>query len=245
MDERKLYERMDISRDREEAGPFSFFEADLSRLIHHANTKSFGIVTAFRRGEDNEHPVDVLRRNRKNNKELLQHLSSHKMGPIMLKGHWPEAPKGMDYKDAEAKGMLKKASEESFFVPKPDHMSHSEFHGHMVNAMHKYNQDSVIVGDDKGNVACHNRDGSSTPYGKGMPLNKMANAYSAMRKSSGKGRFGQDKKPKGTPQSEPNKFVFEGCARPTGMLSAQAFIKSGLNWFGSVTEQENLPPFIK
>lgn len=131
----------------------SLNEASLHRAHQHAEKQghnSFGIVTA--------HRADASpKENKKNMKELKDHLRSLGHGYIRMKGHW----------DGNA--------EPSLFVP-----GLSRHHAEKIR--HKYDQDAVIHKGPESDHAVHllTRDGDSHDLGKFHP-HKIAHAYSSIK----------------------------------------------------------------
>jgi hypothetical protein len=186
-------------------------EAGLSRLW--AKTREpFAIITAFRddpsRGAC---PAARLRANRQMNKKLLSFLNSNRMGAYKLIGHWEEAPEGLSYAQAKARGLTQDVTEESFMVPKPKDMPENEFRGAMVALMRAYKQDAIVYGDGT-SVMLIFQDGSTSGLGSKPSFNRVAQAYSQLRSRPG------------VP------FVFEGVAAPINVTSRQAFDSLGLLW---------------
>jgi hypothetical protein len=186
-------------------------EAGLSRVW--AKTKEpFAIITSFRddpsRGST---PAARLKANRQMNKKLLSFLNSNRMGAYKLIGHWEEAPEGMSYAQAKARGMTQDVTEESFMVPKPKDMPEEEFRAAMVSLMRAYKQDAIVYGDGT-SVMLIFQDGSTSGIGSKPSFNRVAQAYSQLRNRPG------------VP------FVFEGVAAPINVTSRQAFDAIGLYW---------------
>lgn len=176
-------------------------EAGLARLW--SKTKEpFSILTAFR----NEY---TKKQNIQRNKELIRWLNANKMGAYRLIGHWREAPEGMSYEQAEREGKLTDVTEDSLMVPKPEDMPLNVFREVMVDIMQKYGQDAVVFGDGQ-KVMLLYRDGTTDVIGKKPAFNKIAQAYSQLRKK---------------PEVP---FVFEGVAVPVNSLSCWAFKTLGL-----------------
>jgi hypothetical protein len=241
------------------------YEAGLSRVITHAQDHSFAMISAFKEKpkDSNEHPLVTLRRNRDNNKKLLQHLNTHGMGPVLVSGHseeWDKEKYPTRDHAAKAKAITKTGREESFYVPKPHAMPHAQFHQHMLNAAKAHNQDSVLVGQGKSHVKLWDphsgkeitkkdpKDPSKQiPYfDKGeLNLNHIADYHSYMRKE-GRGRelkAPSDGKhirnaslPKEPKSKKATTFAFEGVAYPTTGFDRMAFNALGLCWFNESGE---------
>lgn len=184
--------------------PGTLDEASLSRLWRHTEDP-FAIITAFR-------DKYSLKQNRDRNRQLLSTLNSMGMGPILLTGHWAEAPPGMDYQTAKQQGATTDVEEDAFFVPKPHDMDPEEFRLQMTLAMKMYDQDAIVFSDDEATYLLFNDSSRSKFDNKRPTFNKVNQAYSNLRK-----------KP-----SVP--FVFEGTRQPGNIMGRMAFDKIGLAW---------------
>lgn len=182
-------------------------EAGFSRVLGHIGSGGFALLTAFR------HEYD-LKTNRLRNQALLSSLSSLRMGPILVTGHWEEAPSGADWKAAKAAGRTTDVVEESFFVPCPRDMPQEDFEKVVHGMGNRFEQDAVLFGrDGKGYLI--DKGGTRTDIGS-LGVGKISQGYTAMRKSPGR------------------RFTFEGTARPAGALSAQLFKSIGLCYMGPI-----------
>ena len=202
-----LISKVEEQRGREPEKPAwgSLDEAGFSRVLGHIGQRGFAIITAFRGEFD-------LATNRKRNNSLLGTLNSMKMGPILMTGHWDEAPAGMDWDAARKQNLTKDVVEESYFVPCPATMTQEHFEAAMHALGNSFNQDGVLVGSD-GNAFILLKDGSKVKAG-GLNVGGIAQAYTTMRKRPGR------------------RFTFEGTARPAGAISAQVFKAIGLRYVG-------------
>lgn len=170
---------------------FQVNEAGLSRLIAHSETKPFAMISAH---TSRNSPAE----NREKTGQLLSKLKGHKMGPILTRGHWT----GEDGKQT---------TEDSFFVPKPHHLSDDEFEHHLTSHMHHFNQEAVLFGHPEKGVWLKKKDGSTEHIGKKLTLGNIGPSYSQVKGTK-------------TP------FVFEGAASPGNLLEAIRHSSYGLDW---------------
>lgn len=180
-------------------------EAGFSRVLGHIGQGGFALLTSFR------HEYDI-KTNRLRNQALLASLSTLRMGPILVTGHWEEAPKDMDWKAAKAAGKTIDVVEESFFVPCPKDMAQKDFEQVIHGMGNKFEQDAVLFGRD-GRGYLIDKGGTRTDIGS-LGVGKISQGYTTMRNMPGR------------------KFTFEGTARPHGAMSAQLFKVLGLCYVG-------------
>lgn len=199
MTEHPLNQGMGLNR------PGNLDEAGLSRVVSHSKKRPFAVITAFRDRFN-------LKTNRSRNRNLLSVLQRDKMAPILLNGHWAEAPEGVAYADAKPEDLVD-VREESFFVPMPDEMEFPAFEKAMTTAMNGFQQDAVVLGTPGDGAWLKFRGGSVEKLGN-LTVGKIAQAYSEMRNNS------------------KTTFVFEGTSRPSGMASSMGFRSLGLSWYG-------------
>ena len=114
-------------------------EISLNRLISHVNkegkTKSFGIITAFRKSNN-------LKTNLSLNKQLESDIKSLQLGFFKLIGHWNECTDDTyDYKDCPDK-LKKDTIEITLFIPNINKKSLSIL-------TKKYNQDASIYSGEE------------------------------------------------------------------------------------------------
>jgi hypothetical protein len=180
-------------------------EAGFSRVLGHIGQGGFALITAFR----HDYSMKV---NRQRNQALLSGLSAMKMGPVLVTGHWEEAPTGMDWLAAKAAGKTVDVVEESFFVPCPKDMDQKDFERILHGMGNKFEQDSVLFGrEGKGYVI--DLGGTKRDIGS-LSVGTIAKGYTTMRNMPGR------------------KFTFEGTSRPHGTTSARLFELLGLRYVG-------------
>lgn len=199
--------------------PFGYIkEAGLHRLITRVNVKDFAIGSAWR----NKYPRSE---NKVRQRQLHDMIKSQGMGRYRLVGCWRETPDGVSY-DAD-KEELADLVEDSVLFIRPDDMERGEFIEFVVEVCKNFNQDTVIIGLDKGgeqeyistskksddqresvpntNVYLYDKQVDRTKVGDKHTVNQIAQAYSRMR--------GKENIP----------FVFEGILHPINNMSRQRF----------------------
>ena len=147
-------------------------EASLNRVLQHVqqqkNTKSWGIITAYR-------GLNTPTQNRELNKQLEKDLRSKGLGFFKVEGRWRECSDDtINYHNCP-EDKLKDSIEESMFIP---NISIKDAH----ELGNKYNQDSVLYSGEqtKGNAFLLYRDGHAENVGKIHP-DTIQQAYSKMK----------------------------------------------------------------
>lgn len=180
-------------------------EGSFNRLLDRMKNNDFAIITAYRANFSKKE--NILR-----NRKLRGILNNYKIGVHQLVGHWQEAPKGVDYKDAK-KSELTDSVERSYMVAKPDMMSDEEFKKIIMQCMTIDNekQDGAVY--KKGNVyyILYNN-GEEEEIGTKMTLNKISQAYSQYVKKTD------------------IPFVFEGYEEPSTNVGKQMYSKHNILW---------------
>ena len=181
-------------------------EGSFNRLVSQMENKDFAIISAYRHEFSKEE--NILR-----NRELRGILNSHKMGVHQLVGHWLEAPKGVEYKDAKPED-LTDTIERSYFIAKPDDMPYKDFKRFIVDCLTigGETQDCGIVHVHGGWYYCLYPNGSVEKIGENLSLNTVAQAYS------------QYVKRLDIP------FVFEGVERPASNSGMRMFEINGIEY---------------
>jgi hypothetical protein len=95
-------------------------EDSWNRVISVLKDEDWAIVSAYRK-------QFTLRQNIQRNRVLRGMLNGKKAGVHQLVGHWREAPDGMEYKEAETKGLLEDTIERSYLVARPKSMEYEDF----------------------------------------------------------------------------------------------------------------------
>ena len=193
-------------------------ESSFNRLMSLMANKDFAIISAYRHEFSKEE--NILR-----NRQLRGILNANKMGVHQLVGHWLEAPKGVEYKDAKPEE-LTDTIERSYFIAKPDTMKYKDFKKFILNCLtiDGETQDCGIIHLHGGAYYCVYPNGSVERIGENLTLNKIAQAYS------------QYVKRLDIP------FVFEGVERPSSNGGMRMFRAHGIEY---VREPKDLKRIIK
>ena len=186
-------------------------ESSLTRMLRRIKNHDWAILTAFR---DNKTEKENIR----NNQKIISELNELKLEPYILKGHWQEAPDGMDYEEAMEQGKIKGVSEDSILVVNDERsgLDSQEFFNLISDLAFReeWKQDAIIIGKGDGSIHLMFNNQKTTKLGNKIGINKIDQAYSTMKK-----------KQKNIP------FVFEGVLSPSSISSRMVLSKMGLNWF--------------
>lgn len=116
--------------------PTTLDEAGLSRVIKHLDTRSVGIVTAFRGScSTGENPTTLLTKNRQRNQQLQEEIQRQGYGYLKLRGTWVEN---------EGTPEECPVTEESFLVIGEPNDDQDRLRRFIVTMGTKWNQDAVI-----------------------------------------------------------------------------------------------------
>jgi hypothetical protein len=188
--------------DREIVLEGTVSEAGLSRLLQHVKERSFAILSGFR-GEND------LQVNRQTNRRILSLLSSSRLGPIPLIGHWIET---------DEKGKRHEVREESFFIPKPEDVPIETFQSIVRKALRMSSppQEEGLIGHD-GQVGSITPEGKITWWGSKLSINAISSIYSRLQRKNRKVTF-----------------AFEGVICPSSWVEAARLRSSGLHYLREI-----------